>query len=247
MGSMLAGKPDGTAFELGSGLTAPLSDALHLTARAGMFRAADNAITARDGQLGAAWFAVAKPAFTLKVRPGVSVPLGGVAAGMEFTMLSSGSFDPVVGVDVMVGGAWLFVTTLEGRVALYPGFDDVLQGPYGRLDLKGARRVGDAVIFAGISGVGQQRYDNGLGAFAEVSPVAGTVISVSERWSLTAQARVPIWTDTTPGPYFVAGGLGVTTVVGKVAENHVHGGEDDDHHDDEGEDDHHGDGDDHGH
>ena len=227
---MLAGRADGVAFELGSGLTAPLSDRLHLTGRGGLFRAGDGTLTARDGQIGVAWFAVAEPALTVKVRPGLSVPLGGVSAGMAFTMLSSGSIDPVLGVDLLAGGAWLFVTSLEGRVALYPGFDDVLQGPYGRVDLKGARRVGVAVVYAGVSGVGQRRYDNGLGAFAEVSPVGGAVLSLSERLSATAQIRVPVWTDTTPSAYFVAGGIGVTTVLGQVADKHEHG--DDDHDDD---------------
>ncbi len=230
---MLAGRADGAAFELGSGLTVPLSDQLHLTGRGGVFRNSNGTLTARDGQLGAAWFAVSGAAFTVKVRPGISLPLGGVAAGLEFTMLSSGSVDPVLGVDLLVGGAWMVATSIEGRVTLYPGFDEIRQGPYGRLDVKVARRLGEAVLFAGISGVGQRRYDNGVGAFAEISPVAGAVLAVSERWSLTAQARVPVWTDTTPHPYFAAGGVGVTRVVGKVAENHTHGGEDGEEHGDD--------------
>ena len=221
---MVAYRPDGAAFEVGAGFTAPLSDRLHLIARGGLFRSADSTLTARDSQIGAAWFAVSQPALTVKIRPRVSIPLGGVSAGMAFTMLSSGSFDPVLGIDVMAGGSWLFVTSFEGRVALYPGFDDVLQGPYGRVDLKGARRIGEAVFYAGLSAVGQRRYDNGLGAFAELSPVAGAVLSISERWSGTAQVRVPVWMDEKPHAYFVAGGVGVTAVVGQVAKNHVHGG-----------------------
>ena len=93
------------------------------------------------------------------------------------------------------------------------GRDGRRQGAYARGDLRGAVRVGVAVPWLGVSGLRQAPHTNGRGALWELAAVAGASFDVSKRTGLSAQARVPLWTDASER-YVVAPGLSVRHVFG---------------------------------
>ena len=88
-----------------------------------------------------------------------------------------------------------------------------------RSDLRGAVRVGMAVPWVGVSGLRQAPHDDGRGSLWEVAAVAGTVLELSDTTGLSAQVRVPLWTDASQ-PYAVAPGLALRQVLGRKAEAH---------------------------
>ncbi len=172
------------------------------------------AVDPRDGRIALGFKPVREAALTLSIEPGVSLPLGSVGAPLGFVPLSTGSVDPWLSATLIGGGAWLGVVSVEGRAPLYAGRDGVVQGPFGRADLLGARRFGTVVPWLGVSTVGRTAGSNDTGAFWEISPVAGATWGFADRWAGSLTLRVPVLGG---AEYAVAGGLSVRAVIGKRA------------------------------
>lgn len=200
------------------GAEVPLARRFGVTGWGGLQRHADGTIDPRDAVLTATWTPISTPEAVLRVQPGLNIPTGGIGAGLNFTPLSTASFDPFVMVDGVLGSTWLASTTLVGRFPLYEGWDLIRQGPFFRADLRGARRLGDVVPWLGLSGVRQLASDPRGAApdFAEIAGTVGAVVNISPRWSLTGQARASI-AVTEGTERQVSGGLAARVVVGKVA------------------------------
>ena len=185
---------------------------MQFTAITGLFAAVDGKVSARDLQLSAGYFAVSKPTLQVRVAPGVSVPLGSASSGLDFTLLTTGSFDPTLSVNLAAGESWLVLGGASLRVPVHPGFDRVRQGAYGRSDLRVAKRVGGGALTLGLSAAGQQTRGLSSPGFAELSAVAGASVPLSKTWAGDAGLRVPLWTNPTPRPYLLALQLGATHV-----------------------------------
>lgn len=217
---------------LGFRVMAPWSRTTGLALNLGLQLPANGKVGPRDGELSVVHHLVSTPSLSLQIRPGINLPLGGVGRALSFTPLSTGSFDPTLGVDLVVGGQWMFVASVGGRVPVYAGFDDVRQGAFGQVSLRAAVRAGPAVPWLGVSGAGNLRDDFGGGAFREIAATGGVQVAVHQRWGLSAHARVPLVGGPDGRAYAAAVGLRVNVVVGKTKE---------------AEDDHHGEGDTHDH
>jgi len=219
----LAGMPTGVEAQALLGAEVPLTRRVGVTGWGGLQRHADGSFDPRDAVVAAAWTPVSTPEAVLRIHPGLNIPTGGIGQGLNFTPLSTASFDPFLMVDGVLGRTWLGSTTLIARLPLYKGWDLVRQGPFFRADLRGARRIGDVVPWLGLSGVRQLASDP-RGAspdFAEIAATAGAVANLSPRWSLTGQARVSL--AVTEGTVRqVSGGLAARFVVGKAAHDHEH-------------------------
>lgn len=164
----------------------------------------------RDTVVQANFRALDKPSLSWVVSPGASFPTGSAGKGLAFTPLSSGSVDPWLSTDLVVGGTWLAALSAQGRVSLYDGLDGAKQTPYGTVTLRGARRLGrvDAVPSVGVAASGA------VDSFSELALNAGIVWAPNERWGLSADLRYPLVAE-----YDWAIGLGVRRVFG---EGHGH-------------------------
>jgi len=182
----------------------------------------------RDSNLQVSHLLVNRPDLLLRGRLGASLPLGTLGTTISVAPGASRSVDPTLGLDLVTGGTWLGVFGLEGRVPVYEGSDDVRQGAFGRLDARGARRVGGwAVPWAGLSVSTQAPSSLDSGDFVELAATAGAMFNLAERWGLSVQVRAPVTGAPWPTPYAVAGGVGVSRVLG--------GGEaEEEHHDGDG-------------
>ena len=196
----------------------------------------DGSYAVRDGFLLATIDVVNKPTRVLRVKPGVTLPIGGVSAGLSVTPLTTGSFDPWLQVDALVGGTWIGGATLTVRAPVFEGSDAVRQGVRSRLDLKGARRLGPGVGWFGATGVvqggGQVRPDSTL----ELNLAGGWVHELNPSWVLGIDARLPVYFSPNMGSghYVAALGLTVTRASQSTmvkpkssaagAQGHEHGG-----------------------
>ncbi len=171
-------------------------------------------LLARDTSLHAVWVPLAQPTHTLSLRAGATVPTGRLGPNLSFTPFSTRSVDPHVQASFVAGGTWLGMVDLEARVPVYAGPDSVRQGAWLRSDLRGARRLGRATVFAGGSLVEVTDTDTGISGFTELAAVAGGAWTPAEDVGLSLQARLPMWGAPSAAPYDYAVGIGLTWVTG---------------------------------
>ncbi len=195
-----------------------------LTVTGGAMRWADGNIDPRDLLLGVAWQPIYKPALSLRVRPAISLPTGGLGQRVASTPLSSGSIDPALGIDLTAGGAWLGSAVIDARMPLIEGSDGIKQGTFARADARLARRVGASVLWSGLSAAGQGKSSEfSTDGFSEAAFISGIVIPPSERLAINGSVRVPfLWGRAPQRPYAVGIGLGVSGVIGSPPEDHEH-------------------------
>jgi len=222
-GAWMGGHPGGVESQGLIGVEVPVSHKVAAVGWVGAQRHGDGTIDPRDATIGALWLPVVTDEWTVRLQPGLSIPTGGIGSGLSFRPLSTASVDPWLSADIVAGRAWVAGLSLVGRAPLYAGWDDVRQGPFLRVDLRGARRLGKVVVFAGPSAVRQAPGSPALSTakFTELAATAGGVFHIAERWSMTAQMRVPAWV-TSGGIRQVSGGLGARWVVGSPPEDHTH-------------------------
>jgi hypothetical protein len=208
----------GAGVEVGTvlGAEVALAERWSGVAWVGAQRHPDGSVDPRDAILGASFVAVDRPDLVVRLQPGLNVPTGGIGSQLYFTPLSTASVDPYLVADAVYGSAWLVGLSTVARVPLVDGWDRLRQGPFLRADLRGARRLGAFVPWVGASGVRQLPSDpaGAVPDFSELAATAGTVANLSDRWSLTAQLRFPLWAPA-PVERQVAGGLSVRWVIGR--------------------------------
>lgn len=166
------------------------------------------------------------PDKVIRVHPGVSLPLGSVQEGAAFRPLSTGSVDPWIGSDVMVGGAWLGMGSVQVRAPVYTGSDGRLQGLFVRADARAARRLGASVLWAGVSYARVGADDKGAGSFEEVAGVAGAVVAAGDAWSVSGVTRVPLWIAGRTEDYSFSAGINLQTVLDFTGEEWTSHGHD---------------------
>ena len=200
------------------GADVPLTQTVDVSTLVGLQRHFDGRIDARDALLLARWTVVSTPTAWLRISPGVSIPTGGLGSRLLFTPMSSASVDPWIGVDSTVGSNWILGTSALARVPVYDGWDRIRQGPFVRADLRGARRLGDHVVWVGVGYVNQAQADrtDAAPSFAAVSGFTGAVFALGERTSLIPQVRIPAWSDEDSAPFF-SGGVSMRWVLGTPA------------------------------
>lgn len=200
-----------------------LSHSVGLSAMSGLQRASDGSIQARDSVLAVTWLPVSKADLVVRLSPGINIPTGGLGQALLFTPLSTSSFDPWMSGDIVFGGAWVGAVSGVVRVPLYPGWDLRRQGPFARLDLRGARRLTGWVPSVGVS-VARQAPSVPVGAapdFADVAGTAGVVVNLGERWSAAGQLRIPVWVSEA-STWIPAGGFSIRAVLGNPPDDHEH-------------------------
>jgi hypothetical protein len=198
------------------GAEVPFADRLSAIAWLGAQRHRDGELDPRDAVVGVSWTAVSRDDLVVRLQPGLNLPTGGLGSGFYFTPLSTGSVDPYLTADATYGSAWLVGGAVVARTSLYPGFDRRLQGTFLRADLRGARRLGIAIPWVGLSAVRQLPSDP-VGAvpdFSELALGAGAVVNVSDRWSVMGQLRGALWASD-GAERQLAGGVSARTVIGK--------------------------------
>jgi hypothetical protein len=205
----------------------------------------DGSFAIRDGFLLAAVDVINEPDRVLRVKPGLTLPIGAVSSGLSVTPLTTGSFDPWLQVDALIGGTWLGGGTLTVRAPVSKGSDGVRQGVRGRVDLKGARRTAKGVGWAGATSVVQGGGELTADTSLELSLAGGWVHELNDNWVLGVDGRVPVFTRNLGAAHYVAM-LGVTISranQGQESEDAHHDGDGHDHggggdHHDEGEGEH---------
>jgi len=208
-------RPDGGVGALSIRASTPLTKKVQVRLLTGLFADSAEGFSARDTQLEFPHLVINKPTLQLRLQPGVSLPLGSVSSGLEYTLLTTGSVDPTVGADLAVGGTWLFLAGASGRAPLYAGFDKIRQGLYGRADMRVARRVAGGAVFLGASLAGQRARGLTAPGFVELAPIAGLAVPLDDQWGAELGARVPVWTGAADRPYYAALRVGLTRVLGK--------------------------------
>ncbi len=167
----------------------------------------------RDGFLDASFDVINEPSRVLRVKPGLTLPLGTVTSDTSFSPMTTGSFDPWLQLEGLVGGTWIGGLNLTLRAPVYRGTDGVRQGTRLRIDAKGARRTARGVGWAGVTSTAQtggEVYDS---ASIEVEVAGGWFFDISDRWGLGLDVRIPVYQRTAYRmEYIVAGGLSVTRV-----------------------------------
>lgn len=192
----------------------PVTKRVHTSLSLGAFYdSAAGKLSARDAKLTVPLLVVNEPAVQLVVAPGVSLPLGSSTAGLQYTLLTTGSFDPTLGVAFATGGAWMLTADASARWPLHPGFDRVQQGIFGTASLQGARRVGAGGVHVGLAYAAQAQRGFTAPGFMEIAATAGFAAPLAERWGLDVSARVPFWVQDGPLPYWVALQATLRTVV----------------------------------
>lgn len=216
LGTWFGVMPRGVESQLFLGTEVPVRKQLAAFAYSGLHRHSDGDLDLRDANVGLSWLPVWTPTAMVRIRPGLSVPIGGLSSSFLFTPLSTSSLDPWLGADWLVGGTWVVGGSAIARVPLYEGWDRIKQGPFLRLDGRVSRRSGSFVPWLGLSAV-QQAASQPRGAspdFAELAVTAGSVIAIRERWSTTVQARIPLMVSLGASRIF-SGGVAFRYVVGK--------------------------------
>lgn len=197
------------------GAEVPISSRVGGRALTGVFLDTSGTFSLRDVQLALPVLAVRKPTAVWRIAPGLSLPLGSVSSRYDYTLLTTGSLDPTLTSDLIVGGSWLMLLDGSVRVPLHPGFDRIRQGVYGRTGARVARRLGGGAVAMGLSLGGQQQRGLTSPGFVELAGVASLQAPLNERWGLGIDARVPMWTGDTPSPYLAALSLSVRRVFGE--------------------------------
>ena len=183
-----------------------LSPRVALDAGFGLQRRSDGSLDPRDATMSVTWRALNTDTLVLNVRPGLSIPTGGLGTGFAFTPLSTASVDPRLRVDAAIGSTWLFLPSFTTRVPVYKGWDDRLQGPFLRGDLRGARRFSDVVPWVGLSLSHQMEGSHPLFTppMTELAGTVGAFWAIAERWGVSAQGRAPLWVDGAASPIWSA-------------------------------------------
>jgi len=177
------------------------------------FQIGDRGFGLRDALVTAPVRLVDDPEMVVRVHPGLSVPLGSVQEGAAFRPLSTGSVDPWVGTDVVAGGQWLGMGSVQARAPLYDGSDERRQGLFVRADARTALRLGASVVWAGASFAHVGEDDQGNGSFQEVAGIAGAMVAAGDSWSVSGMARVPLWIEGGTENYSFSAGLNLQTVL----------------------------------
>ena len=172
-----------------------VSEAISLGAGIGLQRRFDGSLDLRDGSFDVTWRAVRTATAVVNVRPGITIPTGGLGDGFAFTPLSTASIDPRLSVDAALGAAWLVLPSATTRLPFYRGWDGRLQGPFVRADLRGARRLGDITPWVGVSAAHQAEgsHPRFTPSFSELATTAGAFWAIDNKWGLAAQTRIPLW------------------------------------------------------
>ena len=185
---------------------------------------------ARDTVLDVVWMPVAQADKAVTVRAGASLPTGRLGPNISFTPFSSRSVDPHLVVSGVAGGTWLGMVDLEARTPLYAGPDGITQGAWLRGDVRAARRLPRAAVFAGASSVRVTPASIGTGAFTELAAVAGGAWTPAEDIGLNFQVRVPVYGAPAGTAYDLAAGIGLTWVTGGKGADKDDDDDGDDHH-----------------
>ncbi|TNE87147.1 MAG: hypothetical protein EP330_19455 [Deltaproteobacteria bacterium] len=215
MGTWIGAFPNGIETQLFLGGEVTVRPRVAPFAYGGVHRHASGEVDLRDSNVGLVWTPVWTPNAMLRFRPGLSLPTGGLTSSFLFTPLSTASIDPWLAADWMVGGTWIVGGSLVTRVPLYDGWDLRRQGAFTRADGRLSRRLGLAVPWLGLSVVHQAK-SRPAGAspdFAELAASAGSVFALHERWSVTAQLRLPL-VVTAGTARQLTGGVALRWVVG---------------------------------
>jgi hypothetical protein len=228
------GSPGGVGALTLRGVT-PITSWMHASVLVGAFVETPANPGLRDAQLSVPLLVVNESDLQFRIAPGFTLPLGSTTAGLDYTMLATGSVDPTMDVDFAAGGTWLGMASASVRAPLYEGIDRIQSGVYARGDGRIARRIGGGAVHAGVSVAGQQTRGLSSPGFVELAAVAGGSIPLNERFGLNLNARVPLWTGDEPRPYFTAVSAALTTVIGRrrpkpeaapEPDSHDHGGDD---------------------
>ena len=203
---------DGQAAQLGLRGEVSLAKGVLSTVNGGVLRTLQGDVWVRDVQLGLRLLPFKKDTLLWAIEPGFSVPVGSIGADAGPLPTTSGSVDPTLNSDLVVGAKVLGLLGAQLRVPVVAGRDDLLQGPYARVDLRGALRQGRVVPSLGLSGLRQAPHSNGTGALWELAAVAGASIELGKTTGLGVSLRVPLWTDATER-YAVAPGLSLRQVI----------------------------------
>lgn len=118
----------------------------------------------------------------VRLRPGLSLPLGTVGTEGVATPRSSGSVDPVVSVEAGGGGQVVALGFAQVRTPVLPGRDGVTDGVFARVDGLAGVRVGRAVPVLGPSVVVQAADAQGARGYSELSAVAGVTVHADNLW-----------------------------------------------------------------
>lgn len=203
----------GTMAGAGARVEAPITPGAALSLATGVFADSGGQLALRDTLLAAGFTPIREPTAVLRVRPGVWLPTGSAVTGLEATVLTTGSLDPALSADLTVGGAWIGLFGMSGRLPVYAGADHVRQGAFGRLDARLARRVGGGAVAVGASVAGQVDRGAPLDGFTELAALATAVVPLDTRTALEAGLRVPVWTGLRDPTYRAALQLGLTRVI----------------------------------
>lgn len=198
-----------------------LADRWSAHAIGGVQRYATGALAPRDALVGARALLLSRDDLSISVAPRLSIPVGNVSDTFAFQPGSTGSFDPALGGDLVVGGKVLGVVEGQARWPLYAGADGVRQGPFARGDLRGAVRLGEWVAAVGTSTVLSWPSDVGTRGFTEFAATASASWTPFDRHGFGLQLRAPVWTN--GENYRLAVALG-WSAVWRRREAHGHGG-----------------------
>ncbi len=193
----------------------PITSWMHASVLFGAFVETPGNPGLRDAQLSTPFLVVNEPDLQLRITPGFTLPLGSTTAGLDYTLLATGSVDPTLELGFAAGGTWMALATGYVRAPLYAGIDRIQSGVYARGGGRLARRVGGGAVHVGLSMAGQQTRGLTSPGFVELATVAGATIPLDDRFGLTLTTRVPLWTGDQPRAYFTAVSAALTTVIGK--------------------------------
>jgi hypothetical protein len=174
----------------------------------------DGSFAVRDGFLLVSIDVIDEPDRVLRIKPGLTLPVGAVSSGLDLSPLTTGSFDPWLQVDALIGGTWIGGLTGTLRAPLSRGSDGLRQGPRLRLDLKGARRFAPGVAWTGLTSVAQAGGEVTDQTSFELSLAGGWVHELNGQWALGLNLRIPLVERGVPGgvPFLVAAGLTIARV-----------------------------------
>ncbi len=178
-----------------------------------LHRRSDGSVGARDSLLLVPVHVVESATLRVRVVPGVSFPTGSFGEETGFVQLSTGSVDPWLGGDALVGGEWLAGFGVTSRLPVVAGTDGDRQGVYARANARVARRFGaGGAAWLGVSPVTALPSSSGGGDFSELAIIGGVTVPLGEAWALMPRLRVPAWQSA--GTYAASVGLSVSTVFG---------------------------------
>ena len=197
-----------------------LQERLQLTLGFGGLRSSAGELRLRDTRLGARALAVRRDYLMIAVEPGVTFPTGSIGANAGPLPTTTGSVDPDLLVDAVVGSQVLGMWGAQARVPIVKGRDDLRQGAYLRSDLRLGVRLGHIVPWLGASGLVQMPSTRGNDGLRELAAVGGAWWTVSDVVGLGLQARVPVVTDASQTYPVAVGALCRTVFRARSKEDH---------------------------